>query len=105
MHADATVVLRHDEPRQRGTGGVPGRPRAAGWDDQTIAEGRTYYQAHPELHGHGKQMRAAHAIAGHLHSKGVSIDADADFRTIVRRVIKGEDYKHASDKTPQQTKS
>jgi hypothetical protein len=99
---DATVPPRR---KRRGTGGVPGRPRAVDkWDDRLIREARADYLARPSLHGRGAQGQAVGHVVNFLKAKGIKVDEIREFRTIVRRIIKGKNYKYASDKKPQPTK-
>jgi hypothetical protein len=105
LAVDATVEHPR-KPRQRGTGAAPGHPRAAPeLNDQLIAEARAdWLERGPKINRYGDLKRAVAYVFDFLARRGVIINEQHQHKTVARRVIKGEDYKHASDKPQQQTK-
>jgi hypothetical protein len=108
LSVDATVVesvgatVEPQPQRQRGTGRPLGRPRAiAQWNDELIAEAQadvaTYLeQRQLQLDARGVQQIAASRAFSFLKSKGIAVNEDTEFRTVLRRIVKGEGYKFRS---------
>jgi hypothetical protein len=96
LSVDAKVVHR------RGTGRPSGRPRAvAQWSDELIAEARadvaTYLeQRQLQLAARGVPQIAASRAFSFLKSKGIDLNEETKFRTVLRRIVKGEGYKFRS---------
>jgi hypothetical protein len=99
---DGGGALSVEETVRERTGVPPGHPRALSQlTDQLIADARTDLATFLEQHQlrlatRGVQKIAVGRVIEFLKLRGVAVNEEKEFRTILRRVVKGEDYKYRS---------